>query len=97
MMATGKDAEEIAAYVAGGMKGEQPAAFGVCAGCHGTDGKGNGGTAPNIANFDEDLIVHVVKSGKKGALGVMPAFHDRMTPVQLKALATYIKTLSEGE
>jgi cytochrome c oxidase cbb3-type subunit 3 len=97
LMATGKDAEAIAAYVAGGMKGEQPAAFGVCAGCNGADGKGNGGTAPNIASFDEDLIVHVVKSGKKGALGTMPAFHDRMTPVQLKALATYIKTLSEGE
>jgi cytochrome c oxidase cbb3-type subunit 3 len=96
MMAQGKDAEDIATYVAGGMKGEQPASFGVCAGCHGPDGKGNGGTAPNIANFDEDLIVHVVKSGKKGALGTMPAFHDRMTPVQTKALATYIKTL-KGE
>jgi cytochrome c oxidase cbb3-type subunit 3 len=97
MMAQGADAEAIAAYVSGGMKGEQPASFGVCAGCHGPDGKGNGGAAPNIANFDEDLIVHVVKSGKKGALGTMPAFHDRMTPVQTKALATYIKTLSEGE
>jgi len=97
MMAQGADAEAIATYVAGGMKGEQPAAFGVCAGCHGADGKGNGGTAPNIHNFDEDLIVHVVQHGKKGALGTMPAFHDRMTPVQLKALATYIKTLSQGE
>jgi cytochrome c oxidase cbb3-type subunit 3 len=96
-MATGKDAEAIAEYVANGMKGDQPAAFGVCAGCHGADGKGNGGMAPNIADFDEDLIVHVVQSGKKGALGTMPAFHDRMTPVQLKALATYIKTLGQGE
>jgi len=97
MMATGKDADDIATYVAGGMKGEQPASFGVCAGCHGPDGKGMGGMAPNIAEFDEDLIVHVVQHGKKGALGTMPAFHDRMTPVQLKALASYIKTLSEGE
>jgi len=96
MMATGKDAEDIAAYVAGGMKGEQPASFGVCAGCHGADGKGVAGVAPNIKKFDEDLIVHVVKSGKKGAIGVMPAFHDRMTPVQTKALATYIETL-KGE
>jgi len=97
MMATGKDAEDIATYVAGGFKGEQPAAFGVCAGCHGADGKGMGGMAPNIHNFDENLIVHVVQHGKKGAIGTMPAFHDRMTPVQLKALASYIKTLSEGE
>jgi cytochrome c oxidase cbb3-type subunit 3 len=96
MMATGKDAEDIAAYVAGGMKGEQPAAFAACASCHGPDGKGMDGMAANIADFDEALITNVVKNGKKGALGTMPAFHDRMTPVQLKALATYIKTL-KGE
>jgi cytochrome c oxidase cbb3-type subunit 3 len=96
-MAMGKDAEAVAEYVANGMTGEQPAAFGVCAGCHGADGKGIAGVAPNIKEFDEDLIVHVVKSGKKGAIGTMPAFHDRMTPVQTKALASYIKTLGQGE
>jgi len=93
MMATGQDAEDIAAYVAGGMKGEQPAAFAACASCHGADGKGMNGMAANIADYDEALITNVVKNGKKGALGTMPAFHDRMTPVQTKALATYIKTL----
>jgi cytochrome c oxidase cbb3-type subunit 3 len=93
MMATGQDAEDIAAYVAGGMKGEQPAAFAACASCHGADGKGMNGMAANIADYDEALITNVVKNGKKGALGTMPAFHDRMTPVQIKALATYIKTL----
>ncbi len=92
-MVTGKDAEEIAAYVAGGMKGKQPASFGVCAGCHGADGKGMNGMAANIAEYDENLITHVIKNGKHGAIGTMPAFHDRMTPVQLKALATYIQTL----
>lgn len=93
MMATGQDAEDIAAYVAGGMKGEQPAAFAACASCHGADGKGMNGMAANIADYDEALITNVIKNGKKGALGTMPAFHDRMTPVQIKALATYIKTL----
>jgi cytochrome c oxidase cbb3-type subunit 3 len=96
-MATGKDAEAVAEYVANGMKGDQPAAFGVCAGCHGADGKGIKGVAPNIADYDEDLIVHVVQHGKKGAIGTMPAFHDRMTPIQMKALATYIKTIAQGE
>ncbi len=96
MMAQGKDAEDIATYVAGGMKGEQPAAFAACASCHGADGKGMNGMAANIADYDENLISHVIKNGKKGAIGTMPAFHDRMTPVQLKALATYIKTL-KGE
>ncbi len=92
-MAQGADAEAIAEYVAGGMKGEQPAAFATCASCHGADGKGMNGMAPNLADYDETLITHVVKHGKKGALGTMPSFHDRMTPVQIKALATYIKTL----
>jgi cytochrome c oxidase cbb3-type subunit 3 len=96
MMASGQDAEDIAAYVANGMQGEQPASFGVCAGCHGADGKGMNGMAANIADYDTALITNVVKNGKKGALGTMPAFNDRMTPVQTKALATYIKTL-KGE
>ena len=96
MMATGADAEAIAAYIAGGMKGEQPAAFAACASCHGADGKGMDGMAPNLAAYDDTLITNVVKNGKKGALGTMPAFHDRMTPVQTKALSTYIQTL-KGE
>ncbi len=92
-MASGADAEAIAAYVAGGMKGEQPAAFGVCAGCHGMDGKGNGGTAPNIAEYDETLVTAVLTHGKKGVIGAMPSFKGRLTPVQEKALASYISTI----
>jgi cytochrome c oxidase cbb3-type subunit 3 len=93
MMATGQDAEDIAAYVAGGMKGTQPAAFAACASCHGADGKGMNGMAANISGYDETLITNVVKHGKKGMIGTMPAFNDRLTPVQLKALAAYIATL----
>jgi cytochrome c oxidase cbb3-type subunit 3 len=96
MMATGQDAEDIAAYVAGGMKGEQPASFAACASCHGADGKGMNGMAANIAEFDAALITNVVKNGKKGALGTMPAFHDRMTPVQTKALSEYIQNITKG-
>ena len=92
-MAQGADAEAVAEYIAGGMKGEQPAAFGVCAGCHGADGKGNGGTAPNLAAYDATLVEHVLEHGKKGAIGIMPSFKGRLTPVQQKALATYIGTL----
>jgi cytochrome c oxidase cbb3-type subunit 3 len=96
-MLQGAAAEKVAAYVAGGMKGEQPAEFGVCAGCHGADGKGNGGTAPDIAGYDVTLIEHVLEHGKKGEIGTMPSFKGRLTPVQEKALATYINTLGEGE
>ena len=37
-MAIGKDAEVIATYVAGGLKGEEPAAFSICTVCHGGRG-----------------------------------------------------------
>jgi len=93
MMATGQDAKDIAKYIAAGMKGEQPASFAACASCHGPDGKGMAGMAPNLAAYDDTLITNVVKNGKKGSIGTMPAFHDRMTPVQTKALSAYIQTL----
>jgi len=95
MMAQGKDAEDIAAYIAGGMKGEQPAAFAACASCHGADGKGMNGMAPNLAAYDNTLVSHVLEHGKKGALGTMPSFKTMITPVQEKALAVYIQSLSK--
>jgi cytochrome c oxidase cbb3-type subunit 3 len=95
MMAQGKDAEDIAAYIAGGMKGEQPAAFAACASCHGADGKGMNGMAPNLAAYDNTLVQHVLEHGKKGALGTMPSFKTMITPVQQKALAVYIQSLSK--
>jgi cytochrome c oxidase cbb3-type subunit 3 len=64
-MASGAAAEEIAAYVAGGMKGEAPAMFAACTSCHGADGKGNMGMAPNIAGYDATLVEHVLENGKK--------------------------------
>ncbi len=92
-MASGKDAEDIAAYVAGGMKGEQPASFAACASCHGADGKGNNGMAPNLAEYDGTLVSHVLEHGKKGMIGRMPSFKTRMTPVQEKALTVYLQSL----
>jgi cytochrome c oxidase cbb3-type subunit 3 len=93
-MAQGKDAEEIAKYVAGGLKGDAPAAWGTCAGCHGQDGKGMNGQAPNLVEYDNHLIDQVLKHGKTGIIGRMPSFVNRFTPVQEKAIAEYIKTLS---
>jgi len=93
-MASGKDAEDIAAYVAGGMKGEQPASFAACASCHGADGKGNNGMAPNLAAYDAALVSHVLEHGKKGMIGRMPSFKTTITPVQEKALTEYLQSLS---
>jgi len=94
-MASGEDAKIAAKYVANGMKGDAPAAFAVCAGCHGADGKGNGGTAANIANYDNTLVKHVLTNGRQGAIGRMPSFKGRFTEVQEKALATYIQSIKQ--
>jgi cytochrome c oxidase cbb3-type subunit 3 len=94
MMATGQDAEDIAAYIAAGMKGEQPASFAACASCHGADGKGMDGMAPNLAQYDDTLVTHVLENGKKGIIGRMPSFKTMITPVQEKALTAYIQSLS---
>lgn len=93
-MATGKDAEDIATYIAEGMKGEKPASFAACASCHGEDGKGMNGMAPNLAQYDDTLMTLVLEKGKKGVIGTMPSFKDRLTPVQQKAMTVYIQSLS---
>ena len=94
MMAQGADAEAIAVYIAGGMKGEQPASFAACASCHGADGKGMAGMSPNLAEYDATLVHNTLQNGKKGALGAMPSFKTMITPVQEKALTVYIQSLA---
>jgi len=93
-MATGAQAEEISAYVAGGMKGDQPASFAACSSCHGADGKGNSGMSPNLVSYDAALINHALQNGKKGMIGKMPSFKTLITPVQEKALTSYVQSLS---
>lgn len=93
-MASGDSAEEIAVYVSGGMKGEQPASFGACSSCHGDDGKGNNGMSPNLVSYDATLMANTLKHGKKGMIGKMPAFSTLITPIQEKALTVYIQSLS---
>ena len=97
MTAQGEAAEKIAAWIATGAKGNPPAEFAVCAGCHGQDGKGNNGMAPNIVRYDEVLVAKVLEHGKRGMIGYMPAFKGRFAPVQQKAIAAYLKSLSSGE
>lgn len=96
MMAQGADAEAVAAYVADGMKGQAPAAFAACSSCHGVDGTGNNGMAPNIANYDETLVTKVLENGKKGMIGAMPSFKGRLNETQEKAVAAYLSSL-KGE
>ncbi|MBT8343930.1 MAG: c-type cytochrome [Sulfurovum sp.] len=93
-MAQGEQAEEIAAYVAGGMRGPQPASFAACSSCHGVDGQGNGGMSPNLVIYDATLMSQTLQHGKKGMIGKMPSFKTLITPVQEKALTVYVQSLS---
>ncbi len=94
-MASGKDAEDIATYIAGGLKGEAPASIAACSSCHGADFKGNGGMAPNLTGYDNALLSHVLQNGKKGIIGTMPSFKTMITPIQEKALTTYIQSIAQ--
>lgn len=89
-LATGADAEEIAAYVAGGMKDTQPASFAACSSCHGEDGKGMYGMSPNLVEYDVPLLSNVLKHGKKGMMGNMPAF-PYVSEEEVSAIAEYLQ------
>lgn len=76
------------------------AKFGVCAACHGPDGKGNPAVgAPNLTDkvwlhgWGEDAILAMIQNGKTN---VMPAHESRFTPEQTRVLAAYVWSLSHS-
>jgi cytochrome c oxidase cbb3-type subunit 3 len=89
------DIDAVSTYVAGGFKGEQPDAYGVCAGCHGPDGTGIEAVGPNIKIYDDALVSAVLEDGKHGLIGTMPSFKGRLNPTQEKAVSAYIQSLGE--
>jgi len=93
---TDAEIDAVSKYVAGGLKATEGADVfaGTCAACHGADGKGMEMVAPNIAEMSPSMVDMVLKHGKKGALGTMPAFNN-LTEVQHKAAAAYVASLSK--
>ena len=72
--------------------------FGVCAACHGMDGKGNTAMgAPNLTDqvwlhgWGLDAITRIVSEGKNN---VMPAQKDKLTEAQIHLLTGYVWNLS---
>lgn len=92
-MASGEDVSIIAEYVASGFKGEQPAAYAACSACHGDNGEGMPFVGPNIKEYDDSIVLAVLKEGKKGLIGEMPRFNERLNETQEKALASYLRSL----
>lgn len=98
-LVTDAEIDAVSKYVAGGLKGTEGAEgadvfAGTCAACHGPDGKGMEMVAPNIAEMSPAMVDMVLRHGKKGAIGAMPAFTN-LTEVQYKALDAYVASLSK--
>lgn len=72
-----------------------------CLMCHGADGKGDTPTGqalkvvnlhdPAVVNMSDADLADVIGKGKKS----MPAFGSRLTPPQIEALVSYIRTLQK--
>lgn len=76
------------------------AKFGACAACHGADGKGNQALgAPNLTDkiwlhgWGEEAVVGIINAGKNN---MMPAHDKRLSADQIRVLAAYVWSLSQG-
>jgi len=72
-----------------------------CVVCHGAQGKGNQEFgAPNLTDKiwlyggDEATTIETITHGRKG---VMPAWHGRLDPPTIKAMAVYVHSLGGGK
>lgn len=102
-----ESAKAVAAYMIekiSGGKTKNPdlvttgeALWATCAACHGEDGKGMDGQAPNLAHYSNaEFVVDVLNRGKKGMIGAMPAFKDgRLSDIQKLAVGKYLTSLSK--
>ena len=92
-MAAGDDVAVIANYIAGGMQGDQPAAYATCGGCHGMNGEGMDFVAPALTKFNANFVETLLANGsKKGSIGKMPAFKGRLTDTQIKAVSSFVES-----
>ena len=104
---SGEDVRNVAQYVLSlsGSAHNSVAAqlgkdkFGVCAACHGADGKGNPLLgAPNLTDkiwlhgWGEQAIVNIITQGK---INAMPAQGKLLTPEQVHVLGAYVLSLSK--
>jgi cytochrome c oxidase cbb3-type subunit III len=75
--------------------------FGVCAACHGADGKGN--TALGAPNLTDEVWLHgggeeaIVAMVTLGKTNIMPAFAQRLSADQIHVVTAYIWGLSNPD
>lgn len=104
------DAKAVAAYVmseiselkntkysADVAKGKEVFSRAGCTACHGEDGKGMDGSAPDLSTYGTSkFLSYVLDHGKKGEIGRMPSFKFiQFNEVQIRALSAYIESLED--
>lgn len=69
-----------------------------CLPCHGTDGKGNGGTTgadltspTGPLTRPDDLLLVSVRDGKRGSIGVMPPHGRLLDDARIRAVLGYVR------
>lgn len=96
MLSDDAQIDAVADYVAAGFpEGHAGAEYfvsGGCTGCHGEKGEGMAYVGPTLSKFTTETIASVLKDGKKGNIGAMPAFTN-MNDVQKDAVAAYVTSL----
>ena len=89
----------LAEYVAEGLPDGHPGARlyhkAHCTRCHGPKGEGIRYRAPNIRRFDLQTVAAILKNGKFGILGRMPAY-SALAPYQVVMLTEFIKQLESN-
>ncbi|MEA3374107.1 MAG: c-type cytochrome [Campylobacterota bacterium] len=85
-------ADYIAAGMPAGHKGAEAYMMGGCTGCHGDNGEGMPMVGPKLNGYDVATVASVLKDGKKGFIGAMPAFTN-LTEPQINALGAYVSSL----
>jgi cytochrome c oxidase cbb3-type subunit 3 len=105
-LGTEDDVKNVANYVLSisgsmhdsGRAGLGKAKFGVCAACHGADGKGN--PAIGAPNLTDNIWLHgageaaIIKRIHEGKVNQMPAWSTKFTPEQIHVLTAYVWGLS---
>lgn len=105
-LGTDDDVKNVANYVLSlsgsmhdsGRAGAGKEKFGVCAACHGADGKGN--PAIGAPNLTDNVWLHgageaaIIKRIHEGKVNQMPAWQAKFTPEQIHVLTAYVWGLS---
>jgi cbb3-type cytochrome c oxidase subunit III len=70
----------------------------ICITCHAKDGKGNGGlTGGNFVDDKSRLgksdaeLIEIIKNGKEGKIGIMPALGKVLSDQQIRDVLAYIR------